>query len=305
VRAREEFSERLDDVDRARERWCIASAELVRILRLDPSALVQPLEPPHLLLTVVALDQKVDDLIPVALASRPELAAHQALVQATLQRLRQERFRPLVPSIVLRPATSTTASPLAAGVLGGGSNDFLGNFGGRSDFDVQVLWEFQNLGFGNRALVNQRRAENQQAVLELFRTQDRVAAEVAQAYAQVHSAAGRFGRAESGLKDALDSVNLNLEGLGQTKRAGNLVSLVVRPQEAVAAVQALVRASNRYYGAVGDYNRAQFRLYRALGQPAQMLAADGSRSPTVPTDCAPPSPLSAAQPRQTRAESMP
>ena len=130
-------------------------AHLARILQLDPSALVEPLEPPHLHLTIVESDQKVDDLIPVALASRPELAAHQALVQATLERLRQERFRPLVPSIVLRPASSTSASMLAAGSLGGGRNDFLGNFGGRSDFDVQVLWEFQNLGFGNRAQVNQ------------------------------------------------------------------------------------------------------------------------------------------------------
>jgi outer membrane protein TolC len=285
VRAREELSERLDDVDRAREGWRVASAELVRILRLDPSALVQPLEPPYLQVTVVALDQKVDDLIPVALANRPELAAHQALVQATLQRLRQERFRPLVPSIVLRPATSTTASTLAAGALGGGRNDFLGNFGGRSDFDIQVLWEFQNLGFGNRALVGQRRAENQQAILELFRTQDRVAAEVAQAYARLQSAAARMGRVEKGLKDAIDSVDKNFEGLGQTRRAGNLVLLVVRPQEAVAAVQSLVRAYHRYYGAVTDYNRAQFRLYRALGQPAQLLAADGAAYPLGKTNC--------------------
>jgi hypothetical protein len=37
-------------------------------------------------------------------------------------------------------------------------------------------------------------------------------------------------------------------------------------------VQALAQAYNDYYGAVADYDRSQFRLYRALGHPAQALA---------------------------------
>jgi hypothetical protein len=36
----------------------------------------------------------------------------------------------------------------------------------------------------------------------------------------------------------------------------------------VAAVQALDQAYRDYFGAVADANRAQFRLYRALGHPA-------------------------------------
>ena len=47
--------------------------------------------------------------------------------------------------------------------------------------------------------------------------------------------------------------------------------LVFRPQEAVAAVAALDQAYRDYYAAVADPNRAQFRLYRALGHPAQGL----------------------------------
>src|SRR5262249_19603870 len=84
VRARTEFARRDQALDTARERWRVASAELVRVLRLDPSALVQPLETPHLRVTLVALDKSVDDLIPIALTYRPELATQQALVQATL-----------------------------------------------------------------------------------------------------------------------------------------------------------------------------------------------------------------------------
>src|SRR5262249_10130370 len=154
----------------------------------------------------------------------------------------------------------------------------------RGDFDVQVLWELQNLGFGNRALVDTRRAENRLSVLDLFRLQDQVAAEVAQAYAQVQSAANRLGKAERGLKDVVESYNKNVEGLGQTKTAGGkVIVLLIRPQEVVAAIQALTLAYNDYYGAVADHNRAQFRLYRALGQPAQALADPGASA--FPADC--------------------
>jgi hypothetical protein len=40
----------------------------------------------------------------------------------------------------------------------------------------------------------------------------------------------------------------------------------------VAAVGALAQAYVDYYGAIADYDRAQFRLYHALGHPAQALA---------------------------------
>ena len=43
------------------------------------------------------------------------------------------------------------------------------------DLDIQVLWEFQNLGLGNLAKVRERRAENAAAIIELFRLQDRIA----------------------------------------------------------------------------------------------------------------------------------
>jgi outer membrane protein TolC len=299
VRARTEFARRDQALDTARERWRVASADLTRVLRLVPSALVEPLEPPHLRVTLVELDKPVDDLIPVALTSRPELAAQQALVQATLVRLRQERLRPLIPSVLLRGASTNPAGTLAGGYFGGGLNGSQGNFGARGDFDVQVLWELQNLGLGNRALVDQRRAENRLSVLDLFRLQDQVAAEVAQAYAQAQSAASRLAKAEKELKDAVESANQNFEGLGQTRTAGGaagsrVIILVIRPQEVVAAIQALAQAYNDYFGAVADFNRAQFRLYRALGQPAQLLSGQGEDGPNAPVNC---NPVDQAAPR--------
>ena len=288
VRARTEAARRRQAVTAARERWRIASADLVRVLRLEPSALIQPLEPPHLQVTLISPNCLVDELIPVALTNRPELAAQQALVQATLQHLRQERLRPLVPSVLLRGASTNPAGTLAGGVFGGGLNESLNHFGARGDFDVQVLWELQNLGFGNRARVNERRAENELAVLDLFRIQDRVAAEVVQAYAQAQSAASRVADAEREVKDAIDSANKNLAGLGQTNKVGNVLIPVIRPQEVLAAVQALALAYTEYYGAIADYDRAQFRLYRALGHPAQLLSEQGPVCPVLPPGSASP-----------------
>ena len=262
----------------AQERWRVAGAELNRLLRLDPAAIVDPVEPPHLSVSLIGLEHPVDTLIPVGLRNRPELASQQALVEAALQRLRQERLRPLVPSLVLRgqgpPINSTF------GVFGGG-NDALGNYGIRSDFDIQLVWEFQNLGLGNHAKIKASKAEQQATILELFRLQDRIAAEVVQAHAQAKSAADRMLDAESGLKDAADSVEKNFQGLSQTRRAGELIILMIRPQEVIAAIQALSQAYVDYYGSIADHNRAQFRLYRALGYPAHLMG-------TVDAACMPP-----------------
>ena len=271
IRARTEVAERRQAVLAARERWRRASAELARILRLDPSALVQPLEPPHLKVSLVSIDGAVDELIPIGLTNRPELASQLALVQATLHRLKAERLRPLIPSLLLRGAATNPSGTLAGGTFGGGQNGRIGDFSARSDWDIQVIWELQNLGLGNRAKVKERRAENEVAIIELFRLQDRIAAEVADAYAQAKSAEARIAQAENGIKDAVESVNEHFKGMEQTQKLGNTLVLAIRPQEVVAAIQSLSRAYSNYYAAIADYDRAQFRLYRAMGQPAQCV----------------------------------
>ncbi len=275
-RARAELARRRLALSSARERWRTASAQLTRLLRLDSQARVEPLEPPHLQVTLIPPETTVDSLIPLALTNRPELASQQALVQASLARLKQERMRPLVPSLLLR-GTATPQGTIGSGVFGGGINSDMKNFSARNDYDVQLIWELQNLGFGTAARIRERRADNQLALLELLNVQDKIAQEVVEAHAQVQEAAGRIKDAEAGVKDALDSADKNLEGMSQTKRAGELVLLVIRPLEVIAAVQALNQALNDYYAAVADYDRAQFRLYRALGRPAQDLSCEMQR----------------------------
>jgi outer membrane protein TolC len=271
ARVRAEAARRRQAIQLARERWRTASAELNRVLRLEPTTLVEPLEPPHLRITLVGGEWPADELVAVALQERPEGAARQALVQASEEQVRQEKMRPLLPSVLLRGAATNPAGTLSSGVFGGGINDRIGNFSFRNDMDLQLLWELQNLGFGNRARVQGRAAEKRLADLELLRTQDRIAAEVATALAQVRSAEARLKDAEDGLRDAARSASENYEGMGKTQGAGANLRLIIRPLEVVAAVQSLAQAYTDYYAAVADFDRAQFRLYRAIGQPAQRL----------------------------------
>lgn len=280
-RARTELARRQQGVETAREKWETASAELGRILRLSPTSLVVPQEAPHLRVDLVDMATPIDSLITVALSNRPELESRQALVQATLARLRQERIRPLVPSVLIRGNATNPAGILSSGTFGGGRNDDLSNFGGRNSVDFQVLWELQNLGFGNRAAVRERRADNEAAMLDLFRTQDRIAAEVVQAFAQAKRAANRVQLAEAELSNAAETAEKNIQGLSQTRRVGETLVLVFRPQEVIASIQALDQAYRDYYGAVADANRAQFRLYRAIGQPAQCLMEVMPQPPTA------------------------
>ncbi len=270
----------------AYEDWRVASAALTRELRLAPTAVVAPLEPAHLQVTLFSPQVAVDDLIPIGLTSRPELASQQALVQATLIRLRQERLRPLIPSLVLL-GDAAPADP--GGYLMGGV--FVSDARGqsnpttfRSDPSVQLLWEFRNLGLGNRALVNQRKAEMERTLIELYRVQDMVAEETATAHAQLQSAALRLTQSATEVQQAQISYQGNVKGLTETSRFGDRLVLVVRPQEAVAALQQLLTSYDNYFRSIGDYNRAQFRLYRALGYPAGVLACERSTGDILPVD---------------------
>ncbi len=262
------------------ERWQVASAELSRLLRLDSRDPLEPLEPPELQIRLVDDEETVDELVAIGLTHRPELAANQAQVQATLTLLRQEKMRPLIPSVLLRGASTPVTGTLGAGFFGGGTNGNIGNAGLRDDFDLQFLWQLDNLGFGNAARIRGRESELRAATLELFRIQDRIAAEVAQAHAQSKQAHRRVALSETEARLALESYEKNLEGLGQIRRSGDLVQSIVRPQEVVAAVQDLAQAYYNYYGAVADSNRAQFRLYRALGRPAAVAEADANIAPS-------------------------
>ena len=102
-----------------------ASAELIRVLHLDPLLTVQPLEPPELQVPLVPTDRRVEELVPVAWLNRPELAEQRAIIAASVQQVRQEQWRPLLPSVMVRGFSTPVTGTLGAGLFGGGTNGSL------------------------------------------------------------------------------------------------------------------------------------------------------------------------------------
>jgi outer membrane protein TolC len=276
-----------------RENWRVASADLTQILRLDPRAVVQPLEPDHLQITLIDAARSLDDLIPIGLANRPELAAQQALIQAAAVRIRQEKLRPLLPNILLTGFQAPGGMTTEFGVIGTGQGGKMNNWSFRDDISAQIVWQLQEFGFGNAALVKKRRGEQSQAFAELYRIQDTVASEVTTAQANVQGAGAKVVQAERSLQNSLVTFRANLEGLGQTKRFENVLHVIYRPQESVYALKLLKQAFDEYFDTVAEYNQSQFELFHALGYPAREIELLRSPGELVPVETSRPSYLPA------------
>jgi outer membrane protein TolC len=252
----------------------VASANLVQLLVLDPNRVLAPVEPPETVIRLIPDEFPLDDLIVQGLRHRPELASAQDLVQATLLRLKQARLRPLVPSL---------AFSYAGGGFGGGPNAFFGNFGPRGDATISLFWELQNLGFADRAIARRSQAEHRAEALRLIKVENQVAAEVVASYKARLAAARRMKQAAPAVAEAHESLGLNLINI----RRGAGLQGATRPIEVLQPIQALVQARVDYLDAVLAYNRAQFRLYRALGHPPTLPASSGTPTPRLGTNSAP------------------
>ncbi len=232
----------------------IASANLVRPLVLDPHIVVAPVEPAETIIRLVADDVPLDDLICRGLLNRPELARARELVQAAVLRFKQAKFRPFVPSL---------AMTYSGGGFGGGTGSFFGNFNTRGDAAVSLFWELNGLGLGDRGHIRIAEAQRRTADVDLVRVQAQVANDVVTAYKARIAAAEAMDDAREAVTDAIESLDLNLSNI---RRGGGLPG-ATRPIEVLQPIQALAQARSDYLATVLAYNRAQFRLYRALGQP--------------------------------------
>lgn len=246
-RAKTELSSQRREKHQAEEAVRVASAELVRLLRLDPSVILFPLESMPTQMDLIKLDTPVGELVAQGIAQRPEVAQAEANVQERVDRADQEKWRPWIPSLQIG---------LSAGGFGGGPNGFFGNFGDRTDFDALAVWEIRNLGFGNHALQRQRMSQLRQAKLRAVRIRDIIAAEIAQGYHRIQTRSQQISAAKEQVEAAAEALPLNFKGIF----GGDL-----RAIEAQQAVQMLAEARRQYLSAIVSYNRAQFELIRAMG----------------------------------------
>lgn len=266
-RARTEVNLRKQEALEFRGRVGAAGARLVRILALDTNTELSPADPFLVPVTLVPFDQNLDSMVLTAWVSRPEMAAQQAFVAAAQERLRQARLNPLFPKLQI---------DYSGGEFGGGRNNFIGQFDGRSDLVASAFWELKNLGFGNRAQVRERSAQLDQMAQQERAVRAQVASEVMEAARIAAARVASLDAAQTAVRESLEMYRKLLES------SFGMVGPQAKydPIEPLLAIQALHQARMQYLTQVIEFNRAQFRLFTALGQPAE-CALPGTTTPAV------------------------
>jgi outer membrane protein TolC len=281
-RAAVELRKRDIELTQAEADTLAASARLAQLLNLDPSTRLKPVDGWVVPVPIVPEPVPLADLLAIAMLQRPELAARRSEVRTSLYELSLAKVLPFSPNVILG---------FSAGGFGGGSNlvaqapngfngvqgPRFGNFDGRNDFDVVVFWTFRNLGVGNLALIRAADSRVRQTRLRELETLNAVRAEVAEAKARVDARFLQIDAAERAVKASSDAYT---EDLTRITKGGPNLGL---PLEVVDSFRLLARSRYEYLEAIIDYNRAQFQLWVALGQPP----ADSLARP-VPPDLVPP-----------------
>jgi len=273
-RALTELEAREADVQGAEGAILIASARLCNVLNLDPSIRLRPTDAALVPAPIVPDPTPVGQLIALALLQRPELKERRAVIREALLVLEGARVLPFSPTVLIG---------FGAGGFGGGSNlvrPVFGGFGGRSDFDVMAYWTLRNLGVGNASMVNLARARVGVTRYQEIAVLDQVRAEVAEAAARTHARFAQIGTAERAVLSGARGFREDL------LRIENTVAPAI---ETVDSLRLLARARYAYLDSIVDYNRAQFELYVALGQPpaaslAHAVPASGVNPPGAPAD---------------------
>jgi outer membrane protein TolC len=268
-RARTEVEVRHQERFVLQEQAARASARLAELLLLDPSADLLPADQTVLPIALVPTEGPLDDLVALALLNRPELAENRALIALALAQWRQAKYRPLIPT-------------LQVFYYGGsfvGGNPSPRTAGGRDDVLGQLSWEFRNLGLGDLYRARETRARYNESNLHFVEVQARVAAEVT-------AAAKVVRQREQAVRDAQVAVRNAEEMWRKLEAVAFGVGLPARqydPLEPLLAERALLEARTLYLDHVIEYDRNQFRLYWAMGQPP-VCALPGAcaRPVTVP-----------------------
>jgi outer membrane protein TolC len=280
-RALTELQSRENDIQGAEGEVLTASARLCYVLNLDPSTRLHPTDAfvvPH---PIVPDPTHVSELIALGLLQRPELKAQQAAIRQALLGLEGARVLPFSPTILVG---------FSSGGFGGGSNlvsPVFGGFGGRSDFDVYAYWTLQNLGVGNLSMINLAKARLGVAQYEQIAILDQVRAEIAEAYAKTHARYAQILTAERGVRSGTQGFREDLI------RIQNTVAPAI---ETVDSLRLLARARYSYLNSIVNYDRAQFELYVALGQPpadslARPVPTNGVTPPGEPLIVVPENPI--------------
>ena len=142
-------------------------------------------------------------------------------------------------------------------------------------------------------MIKRQRGQQSLAIIDLFKAQDMVAADVTRALARVQSAAVRVVQADRALRTGIITLNGTFEGLKQISRFGDVLVLITRPQEAVYALQLLngspsTSTSRRWPSTTGRSSSCSTRWAtrprrsRTPAAPGEVQPVDTARPPFLP-----------------------
>jgi outer membrane protein TolC len=273
-RARAEVALRRQERTDLEGEAAVVSARLAQLLVLEPTLDLRPTDPAVLPIALVP-EAPLDELVAMGLLNRPELAESRSLVAAAVERWRQTRLGPFIPRLEVS---------YFAGEFGGGTHDEPQRFGGRGDGLAQAVWTLHNFGAGEIARNQVSRAQYNEAGLRSVEVQAQVAAEVTGAAKLVRSRQRTLGNAQEAVRQAEETWRRVMKW---TREVGFRRIKQIEALELLIAEQALNEARLRYLNEVIEFNRAQFRLYWAMGQPplcalSQAVAAPPVQVPVVP-----------------------
>ncbi len=283
-RAATEVHLRREEAIVLRGRAAVASARLSRLLLLDPTVELTPYETAVVPLVLVPGDMTIEQLVQTGLRARPEIAVARAGVAAADALLRQSKAAPLLPKV---------QTDFIGGGLSAGRNDDFSPLQSQYNLGVSLTWNVEALGLGNAAQIRGRRAGYDAALFQLSEVEATVSA-------QVVEAARTSGARYETLEPAQEAVRQALEMYRKFRDVsfamlGPKGQLQFDALEPLTAVQALNQARVQYLQQVVEFNRSQFRLYAALGQPA-LCGVDGAASQSLSVPVVPVKPMPAPLP---------
>ena len=244
----------------AREQQRLAGANLARILHLDSTVELLPLEADLVPLLLFPTNAPLHSLVQQALSSRPELKQNQALVLAARDTKNGAVYGPLIPSI---------GAQVFAGGLGGGHDSGPSNFGASEDYLVGLGWRIGPGGLLDFGRVKASKARLATAQLGEAKLRDDITVQVVSALTRAQSLFDQIALAERNLASANEAFRLTRE------RQQYGVGIVL---EYLQAQQALTHARSEYISAIADHNKAQYVLNKAVGvAPSNAVTVTGPR----------------------------
>jgi len=248
LRARVQAERNRLTLRQSQEQQRLAAARLAQVLRLDPAVELVAQDSELTPLSLIETNVALDPLVQGALESRPELKQSQSFASAARDAKNGAAYGPLIPSLGAQGFW---------GGLGGGRDGVGDSFGGQQDYFVGASWKIGPGGLFDFGRVRAAESRFKISALTTDKLRDEITRQVVELFTRWQSLADQLATTKRALAAAEESLQL------AQQRKEFAVGIVL---EFIQAEQDLTRARLDYLKAIGDFNKAQYSLSKAIGK---------------------------------------